>query len=166
MKNNNDKKRVKIAAAEAVLSAAAIIIILVCTWNVSIKNRTVDALNENASKAEATTSKDVPTSKSLSKQDEPKEKLRKELSEAKAKLSSIDAVIADLYFYDKKGNLMYMKTRFGEFIVRDRHMVKAECVNELNATEESFKTFIDVGTRIREDFVKGTLPNNYPSYGI
>ena len=25
----------------------------------------------------------------------------------------------DLYFYDKKGNIMYMKTRFGEFIVRD-----------------------------------------------
>ena len=72
----------------------------------------------------------------------------------------------DLYFYDKKGNLMYMKTRFGEFIVRDKHMVKAQCVNELNATEESFKTFIDVGTRIREDFVQGKLPNNYPSYGI
>ena len=72
----------------------------------------------------------------------------------------------DLYFYDKKGKLMYMKTRFGEFIVRDKHMVKAQCMNELNASEESFKAFIDVGTRIREDFVKGTLPNNYPSYGI
>ena len=56
MNQTTGKKRVKIAAAAAVLSAAAIIIILVCVWNVSIKNRTVDALDENASKAEATTS--------------------------------------------------------------------------------------------------------------
>ena len=70
----------------------------------------------------------------------------------------------DLYFYDKRGNLMYMKTRFGEFMVRDGHMAKAECVNELNATEENFRDFIDAGTRIREDFVNGTLPQNYPSY--
>ena len=95
MNQTTGKKRVKIAAAAA-LSAAAIIIILVCAWNVSIKNRTVDALNENASKAEATTSKAVPTSKSLSKQEDLKEKLRKELADAKAKLSAIKKEAEDI----------------------------------------------------------------------
>ena len=89
MNPTTGKKRVKIAAAVA-LSAAAIIIVLVCVWNASSKNRTIDALNESAAKAVESISKSETTSSSsLSKQDDPKEKLRKELSEAKSKLSSI-----------------------------------------------------------------------------
>ena len=97
MNQTTGKKRVKIAAAAAVMSAAAIIIILVCVWNASSKNRTVEALNEGVAKsAESTSMSETTSSSSFSKQEDPKEKLRKELADAKAKLSAIKKEAEDI----------------------------------------------------------------------